>query len=374
MGLKNIVLKRSNNDTSDFKAQQISVFSRNLVLIQWLLIALAILYIELPGSYVENRLSVIVTLVVYCLTVLFFDYFGLHRIHNKNKIVIQTWAMIAFITYILWSTGKIESPMLSLYILAIITTASTLDKKITLLEMGLISACVLFLTFTPSVLAKMNLTQAIRFLLMLFPFWLIAYFAKMMADEIRNSKNKLEQFALMDELTGLYNYRATMQLAEKELQRAMRYRRSFSVVMCDIDNFKTINDTHGHNAGNTLISLVAKTLFKNLRTLDIVGRFGGDEFILVLPEQDEKGGYQAGRRLLTLIGDTYYTVANTEIKITVSMGVATYPNHGGELSELIKKADEALYASKQKGRNKVLIYADETSKTSDKFIPEYARI
>ena len=372
MGLKNI-LKRDNNEASDSKAQQISVFYRNLMLIQWLLIALAILYIELPGSYVENRQNVIVTLVVYCLCVLFFDYFGLHRIHNKNKIVIQTWAMIAFITYVLWSTGKIESPMLSLYILAIITTASTLDKKVTLLEMGLISACVLFLTFTPSVLAKMDLTQAIRFLLMLFPFWLIAYFAKIMSDEIRSSRKKLEQFALIDELTGLYNYRATMQLAEKEFQRAKRYHRSFSVVMCDIDNFKTINDTYGHNAGNALIGLVAKTLFKGIRTLDIVGRFGGDEFILVLPEQDENGGYKAGRRLLTLIGDTYYTIANKEIKITVSMGVATYPNHGEELSVLIKKADEAMYASKQKGRNKVLLCADERSKCTEEFIPDYAR-
>ncbi len=373
MVFKNI-FKRGNHETSDAKAQQISMFSRNMMLIQWLLIALAILYIELPGSYVENRQSVIVTLVVYCLAVLFFDYFGLHRIHHKNKIVIQTWAMIAFITYILWSTGKIESPMLSLYILAIITTASTLDKKVTLLEMGLISACVLFLTFTPSVLAKMDLTQAIRFLLMLFPFWLIAYFAKMMSDEIRSSRNKLEQFALTDELSGLYNYRATMQLAEKELQRAKRYRRSFSIVMCDIDNFKEVNDKYGHNGGNTLIRLIAKTMFKSLRTLDIVGRFGGDEFILVLPEQDENGGYKAGRRLLTLIGDTYYNIANKEIKITVSMGVATYPNHGEELSELIKKADEALYASKQKGKNKVLICADETIKPSEEFIPDYARV
>jgi diguanylate cyclase (GGDEF)-like protein len=373
MDLKNI-LKPTSNETPDSKAQQISIFSRNLMLIQWLLIALAILYIELPGSYVENRQSIIATLVVYCLAVLFFDYFGLHRIHHKNKIVIQTWAMIAFITYILWSTGKIESPMLSLYILAIITTASTLDKKITILEMGLISACVLFLTFTPSVLAKMSVTQAIRFLLMLFPFWLIAYFAKMMSDEIRSSRTKLEQFALLDELTGLYNYRATMLLANKELQRAKRYQRSFSIIMCDIDDFKTINDKYGHNAGNTLINLIAKTMFKSLRTLDIVGRFGGDEFILVLPEQDENGGYKAGRRLLTLIGDTYYNIGNREIKVTVSMGIATYPQHGEDLSELIKIADEALYASKQKGKNKVSLHTEETSKSAEKFIPDYARV
>ena len=343
-------------------ALQLKPFERNLALIQWMLIVLVILYVELPGSSVENVLSVIAASALYSFIIIFFNYFGLHKVQSKNKIIVETWAMIAYTTFVLWNTGKIESPMLCLYILAIITTASTVDKNINLLEMGLISACVLFLTFSPSVFAKLTLTQAIRYLLMLFPFWLIAYFAKMLSDEIRRGRKLLEQYAMIDELTGLYNLRAFNRFAENELQRSKRYNRSFAVVMCDMDKLKVINDTYGHDAGNTVILQVAKILQARLRTIDIVGRFGGDEFILLLPEQGVEGALTVAKRINALIKDTWFVLANNkEIKLTLSMGIAIYPQNGIDLAGLIKKADEAMYACKTSTGNKVLVSANETS-------------
>jgi diguanylate cyclase (GGDEF)-like protein len=346
---------------ANFSTHQIKPFARNLALIQWMLIALVILYVELPGSSFENVLSVIAASVLYSFNIIFFNYFGLHKVQSKNKIIVETWAMIAYTTFVLWNTGKIESPMLCLYILAIITTASTFDKNINLLEMGLISACVLFLTFSPSVLAKLTLTQAIRYLLMLFPFWLIAYFAKMLSDEIRHGQKLLEQYAMIDELTGLCNLRAFNRFAENELQRSKRYNRTLAVVMCDIDNLKAINDTYGHDAGNTVIKQVVKTIQARLRPIDIVGRFGGDEFILLLPEQGVEGALTVAKRLNELIKDKGVVLANKEINLTLSMGIAIYPHHGSDLAGLIKKADEAMYACKKSNGKKVLVSVNETS-------------
>jgi diguanylate cyclase (GGDEF)-like protein len=346
---------------ANFSAHQLKPFARNLALIQWMLIALVILYVELPGSSFENVLSIIAASVLYSFNIIFFNYFGLHKVQSKNKIIVETWAMIAYTTFVLWNTGKIESPMLCLYILAIITTASTFDKNINLLEMGLISACVLFLTFSPSVLAKLTLTQAIRYLLMLFPFWLIAYFAKMLSDEIRHGQKLLEQYAMIDELTGLCNLRAFNRFAENELQRSKRYNRTLAVVMCDIDNLKAINDTYGHDAGNTVIKQVVKTIQARLRTIDIVGRFGGDEFILLLPEQGVEGALTVAKRLNELIKDKGVVLANKEINLTLSMGIAIYPHHGSDIAGLIKKADEAMYACKKSNGKKVLVSVNETS-------------
>ncbi|MCX5897823.1 MAG: GGDEF domain-containing protein, partial [Proteobacteria bacterium] len=144
--------------------------------------------------------------------------------------------------------------------------------------------------------------------------------------------------------------------------RSKRYNRTLAVVMCDIDNLKAINDTYGHDAGNTVIKQVVKTIQARLRTIDIVGRFGGDEFILLLPEQGEEGALTVAKRINALIKDTGFVLANNkEIKLTLSMGIAIYPHHGSDLAGLIKKADEAMYVCKKSNGKKVLVSVNETS-------------
>jgi diguanylate cyclase (GGDEF)-like protein len=334
-------------------------FSTTLAEIEWLLMALVIFYIALPGSLVANKPLILASIFIYGLLILAFHYIGVNKTSNRLKIVVETWLMIAFITFILWNTGKIESPIFGLYILAIIVTATTLEANITFLEVGLITACGLFLGFTPSALAKVSVPHVIRFLLILFPFWLVAYLMTMLVQEIRNSKKQIEYLAQTDELTELWNLKMFMLLAGMELKRSTRHSYPFSIVMFDADELKQINDTYGHNIGNNYIKLLGKTIKESVRGTDVTARYGGDEFIVLMSETECNDALKASERVKKIIGSKELDVSGKKIKSTVSIGIAGYPKNGTDLQELMNKADKAMYKSKGEGKNRVSIFEEE---------------
>ncbi|MFA5801693.1 MAG: GGDEF domain-containing protein [Thermoleophilia bacterium] len=161
--------------------------------------------------------------------------------------------------------------------------------------------------------------------------------------------------SLTDSLTGLYNYGYFMEELERELHRADRYGGSVTLVMFDVDHFKLFNDRFGHNAGNEALKAVAAMLKRQKRESDVVARFGGEEFVIVLPG-DEAAGIETATRLRQAISQLKIPVgggATTEI--TVSAGVCCYPKGAGSKQELLDRVDQLLYLSKKSGRNKVSV-------------------
>jgi len=163
-------------------------------------------------------------------------------------------------------------------------------------------------------------------------------------------KNKeLEQIAVRDALTGLYNRRKLDEVFDEEVFRAERYHRALSVVMMDVDHFKRVNDTYGHSAGDDVLIAIARALQDSLRGSDAIGRWGGEEFLLISPETDlETTVGLADRLRRTCESIDFPTIG----KITLSMGVATH--HSGDgAKEILLRADSALYRAKHAGRNRV---------------------
>jgi len=163
--------------------------------------------------------------------------------------------------------------------------------------------------------------------------------------------NEVQQLATMDELTGVFNRRGLFQLGQREVERALRYHRSLSVMMLDIDQFKRVNDTYGHLAGDRVLRALADCCRENLRALDIVGRYGGEEFFLILPETDIEEALLIGERLRRAIEQMRIVFGEDVISITVSLGVATMTPAISDLTTLIEHSDRALYLAKQAGRN-----------------------
>ena len=164
---------------------------------------------------------------------------------------------------------------------------------------------------------------------------------------------KIKDLSVTDGLTGLYCYRFFQEELNQELMRAQRYQEPLALVIMDIDGFKNVNDSYGHLAGDNILKGIAKILKGICREVDIVCRYGGEEFVIVLPETDKEGAFYLAERVRKTIKNYEFTSSDDRpIKLTVSCGVASYPDSAKKKEELIKKADDALYRAKNEGKNK----------------------
>lgn len=179
---------------------------------------------------------------------------------------------------------------------------------------------------------------------------------------LRESLDQLHVMATYDSLTGLLNRRAVYERAQSELERAHRERQSISLVMLDIDHFKSVNDQHGHLTGDQALRLVAGTIAQNKRSYDWAGRWGGEEFLLVLPQTTIEEAGDIAERMRQSVAAVNFPLANGKyLKLHISLGVSSTDSNRARpptLGELLQQADDALYQAKNQGRNKVCL-ADE---------------
>lgn len=165
----------------------------------------------------------------------------------------------------------------------------------------------------------------------------------------------VQNLALTDPLTGLQNRRSVFELGRIEFSRAQRMDRPFCCMMIDIDHFKKINDNYGHQAGDLVLQEFARRCLCSVREVDLVGRYGGEEFIILMPETDRDTAVQVAERLRAITREKPIDLPDGRIEITVSIGVATKDENTLHLETLIARADQALYIAKHKGRNRVAI-------------------
>jgi diguanylate cyclase (GGDEF)-like protein len=168
------------------------------------------------------------------------------------------------------------------------------------------------------------------------------------------SKAQLWEMAVNDSLTGLHVRRYFMAKLQDEILRTDRYKKRLSIIMSDLDNFKNINDTYGHTAGDRVLKAVGSYLKDSIRDVDSIGRYGGEEFIMFLPETSKKAAYVLADRLRA--GVSEIKLDEKLPRVTISLGISTFPEDGKSLNELLDRADAALYQAKENGRNQVVSY------------------
>jgi two-component system cell cycle response regulator len=186
---------------------------------------------------------------------------------------------------------------------------------------------------------------------------LFGYLAGQAAVSMENVSlhETVQRQAVTDELTGLYNHRRFQEALASELERSKRFEQDMSLVMLDIDNFKSINDTYGHEAGDSVLRQFATRFRRNTRSIDLACRIGGEEFVIVMPDSGLERAFQVGERLRECIAaEPFQANGETRLKVTASVGVATLEQPQGSLDALFKRADQALYVAKRGGRNRVV--------------------
>ena len=181
----------------------------------------------------------------------------------------------------------------------------------------------------------------------------IADYAAIALENARNFQ-RLQELTIVDDHTGLFNSRHLQRQLESELVRARRFGHPVSVVFMDLDHFKSVNDTHGHQRGSALLREAGQLLVQQLRTVDIPVRYGGDEFVVLLPETDRVQATVCAWRLREAIANHVFLVSEgVAVRITASFGVAAFPEDASSGDDLVRKADLAMYRAKEAGRDRV---------------------
>lgn len=172
--------------------------------------------------------------------------------------------------------------------------------------------------------------------------------------ELREKNATLARLSTTDPVTGLRNRRYAAEFLSLEVLRAVRYHTPLAVLLLDLDHFKRVNDTHGHRVGDSVLQVVADTLRATLRATDVAGRYGGEEFLVVLPQTDLAGAAVLAERVRAAIEEIAIDVGGVApLSVTVSIGVAALDERAGGAEQLVERADAALYAAKDAGRNRV---------------------
>ena len=180
---------------------------------------------------------------------------------------------------------------------------------------------------------------------------------KEMEQALEDAHRKAEALARRDELTGMFNRRAFFELGDKLLSQSRRRAEPVALMMFDLDHFKAINDELGHKAGDDVLRSVAGIFTREVRAADVAARLGGEEFVVLLADTDTDEAMQFAQRLLRTFEDGPGRTTGGAARVTASCGIASLPDFAGDLAELLRNADKAMYRAKLNGRNRVEVYS-----------------
>jgi len=346
-------VQSKSTETLSIEEEELRGVSRTVAEIEWLLLILVLLFQVFEGPEPSDQAAISAGLFFYTAFVLSFRYTNFYKSESRWKIAIESVAMVVFITWVLWYTGKLESPLLNAYLLVIITSALTLGKLTTMFEMALIAACFVLLGENGQPGRLLSLAYIGGLVAQLAPMLLVAYITTMFSADIRFGLNRARLLSETDDLTGLYNMRGFTIAVGRLFDQAVRYNRPASVLMIDSDNLKAVNDSYGHAAGNQLLRFVARCIETELRHTDVLARYGGDEFVAMLPEAPSARALEVAQRIIKSVASTPLDFEGKRIETSVSIGLASYPDDGRSLDAIQGRADRAMYLAKEQGRNRV---------------------
>jgi diguanylate cyclase (GGDEF)-like protein len=246
--------------------------------------------------------------------------------------------MVAFITVVAMRTGGSASPMVNLYLLPIVVVAMTLGRR---------GAIVVFsgvlLAWLSVVAGEGPLPPSGELLTRLFgelgPFALVAYVTQALADTILTARQRIEEMAERDSLTGMLNLRTFKTMLGREHGlRSRGGRGGYAILLVDMDDLKSLNDEHGHQAGNRAITAVASAIQRAIRSSDMAARYGGDEFVIFLPEATPEVAETVAQRVRNHVYRSLFPVGERLQRMTVSVGSASYPRDGGQAEDVVSAA------------------------------------
>lgn len=327
-----------------------------------LFLAGAAVIVALTGAWPETEAAVFTLLALgTLLVVLFMDLVPPAALARWRRPAEGVGAIV-FLTLLTALSGGASSPFLVGFFLVVAGTALSTEGRAPLAIALLASASVALVgvldaldgPLAPEAMAWVGITAVALILL--------ADIATAAARAQRHARDEALRASRFDSLTGLYNRAFFFTTMEQEIRRSDRMGRDFTMLMLDLDDLKPVNDTFGHQWGDRLLRSVADAIRRTIRFTDAAARYGGDEFVVLLPETDAAGGYVVAEKLRRDVAALTLRAADRNVRSSVSVGLVTYPHDGATIEQLVAAADVAMYESKRRGKNRIVGYQTRTER------------
>jgi diguanylate cyclase (GGDEF)-like protein len=333
-------------------------FNRAVRVVAWAFILGVLVIVSVSKMWQPVQPQIFVTLTLGGIFILV-----LHEIAPAGRLgtvrmFLEGSAAVVFLTMLVSLTGNANSPFFFLYALLVGGIAMVASPTITLLltvETAIVYAVAAFSGPMTGDAARETLT---RVGINLTALVLLAYAGLVISGVQRRTRDAAIRLSTVDSLTDLYNRGYLFNAVDREIERSRRFRRDFCLLMMDLDGLKVINDKYGHYKGDLVLRAVAQIIRAGLRSIDVAARYGGDEFVALLPETDSSGAYVVAEKIRLGVSELLVDAGGQQITTSMSIGVVVYPDDGQTADELMIAADEAMYSSKRLGKNRVVGYAE----------------
>ncbi|MEX2012013.1 MAG: GGDEF domain-containing protein [Chloroflexota bacterium] len=326
-------------------------YDRVVRIVSWVFILASSTIVAVTGLWPQTQPAIFVLLALAGIFVLVFHDLLPSTALGPAKFVVEGSVAITFATLLIVLTGREASPFFFVFPLIVGGAALVVSPPVTLAlaavaSLGYLIALTAGATepLAPNTIATVaiNLTALI----------LLAYVAMVIAREQRRARDAAIRLSTVDPLTGLYNRTFFFAAVDREIARSARSGRGFCLLMMDLDELKAVNDRHGHFIGDRVLRGVGDVIAEGVRRIDIAARYGGDEFVVLLPETEVTGAYVLAEKIRLGVADL--AVPGTEVRSSMSVGVVSFPDDGRTSDELMISADQAMYSSKHAGKNRVM--------------------
>jgi diguanylate cyclase (GGDEF)-like protein len=329
-------------------------YERVVRLASFLFILTAATVVVATGLWPERELAILIVLAIAGLSVLTIHDLLSPGFLGAARFIVEGPLAITLVALLVAFTGREWSPFFFAFPLIVAGAALVVDGPVTLLlaigaGIGYLAAVFIRPPDDP-LLATAVAAIALNLAALL----LLAFVASVVARAQRHSRLEAIRLSTVDSLTGLFNRSYFFAALEREIQRSARSGRGFCLLMMDLDGLKTVNDRFGHFHGDRALRTVGETIRDRVRRIDTAARYGGDEFVVVLPETDPTGAFVLAEKIRVGVGERALKVDGLEVRTSLSIGVVVYPRDGRTVDDLMIAADTTMYRSKRQGRDRVV--------------------
>jgi diguanylate cyclase (GGDEF)-like protein len=335
----------------------IATYDRVVRIVSWVFILITSTLVAVTGLWPDVQPAIFVLLALAGAFVLIVHDLLPPDTLGTAKFIVEGSVAITFVTLLVLLTGGAASPFFYAYPLIVAGAALVVTPRVTFIlaaiaSLGYVAATLAAPDGVPPTTETMA-TVAINLTALI----LLAYVAMVVAREQRRSRDAAIRLSTIDSLTGLFNRAFFFAAVEREIARCARSGRGFCLVMMDLDGLKAVNDRFGHFVGDKVLRGVGDVIRGGVRRIDTPARYGGDEFVVLLPETDPTGAFVLAEKIRQEVAELAFNGSERDVRTSLSIGVVAYPDDGKTADELMISADQAMYASKRQGKNRVIDYA-----------------